>query len=484
MFAERMHIEPEVRTSSGVVRGRQEGPVAVFRGVPYAQPPVGRGRFAAPAPATSWDGVRSAQEFGPLVPQPGGTDGPDDWLTLNVWSPDLGAAGLPVMVWICGGAYVHCRSDNPHHDGATLAGAGAVVVSMNYRVGVAGFAHIAGAPDNRGILDQAAALRWVRENADVFGGDPGNVTVFGQSAGAGSIAALLAMPDAAGLFRRAIAQSVPGTFLSTGLAATVSATIAAELGATATVDGLARFRPSELVRAAAAVTRKMPTLVGAWGPIATAPTPFSPVVDGGVLPQAPWPALAGGVARDVDLVVGHTRDEHRLLAREHGEVTEEEAITALRLAPDGPAAYRAAHPDATPAELWELVNADWLMRMPSLHLADAHVAGGGQAWTYELAWGPGPNGASHSLDALLVLGTLDVDKMGGDAARRVARRMRADWLAFATTGAPGWAPYDVTTRPTRVYDTDTTTRPYPEEASRTIWEGHHFGCLDLPRPGG
>lgn len=464
-----------------MIRGRREGPVAVFRGIPYARPPVGPLRFAPPAPPVSWDGVRPAHEFGPLVPQPGGTDGPDDWLTLNVWSPDPGAAGLPVMVWICGGAYVHCRSDNPHHDGATLAGSGVVVVSMNYRVGVEGFAHIAGAPDNRGVLDQAAALRWVQENVAAFGGDPGRVTVFGQSAGAGSIAALLTMPRAAGLFRRAIAQSVPGTFLGTRLAAAVSAAIAAELGCTATVDELARFPPAALVRAATAVTRRMPALVGDWGPLATTPTPFSPVVDGDVLPQAPWPALAGGAARGVDLVVGHTRDEHRLLALDRDSaVTEQEATAALGLAPNGVADYRAAYPDATPAALWELVNADWLMRMPSLHLADARVAGGGRAWTYELVWGHGPHGASHSLDVLLVLGTLDFGEMGGDAARRVGDQMRADWIAFATTGDPGWAPYDVATRPTRVYDTETTTRPYPEEASRRIWRAHRFGLLELP----
>ena len=301
--------------------------------------------------------------------------------------------------------------------------------------------------------------------------------MFGQSAGAGSIAALLAMPQAAGLFRRAIAQSVPGTFLGPDLAAAVSTTIAAEVGATATVDELARFRPSELVRAAAAVTRRMP---GAWGPIATTPTPFSPVVDGDVLPEAPWSALAGGASRDIDLVVGHTRDEYRLLALEHGEVTQDEVTAALRVAPGGLPAYRTAYPGATPGELWELANADWLMRMPSLHLAEAHVTGGGRAWTYELTWGHGPNGASHSLDVLLVLGTLDVDSMGGDEARHVARRMRADWIAFATTGDPGWAPYDGTNRPTRVYDTVTATRPYPEDASRAIWSRHRFDRLELP----
>jgi para-nitrobenzyl esterase len=168
-------------------------------------------------------------------------DGSADCLTLNIWSPDIRAGRLPVMVWIHGGRYLEGSAANPHYDGAALAAAGVLVVSMNYRVGAEGFAHIDGAPDNRGILDQLAALRWVQNNIAEFGGDPGNVTVFGQSAGAGCIAAQLVMPMAAGLFHRAIAQSMPGTYFSAGLAGAISRTIAAELGLRATVDELSRF---------------------------------------------------------------------------------------------------------------------------------------------------------------------------------------------------------------------------------------------------
>jgi para-nitrobenzyl esterase len=204
--------EPEIRTDAGVVRGRWVNAVAIFRGTRYAEPPVGDGRFQAPVAVLPWTGVRNALTFGPAVPQNGHTGavmstvsdgapgGSEDCLTLNIWSPDLGAAGLPVMVWIQGGTYLENDSSNPHYDGATLARAGVVVVSMNYRVGADGFARITGAPNNRGILDQIAALRWVQANIAAFGGDPANVTVFGQSAGAACIAALLAMPMAAGLF--------------------------------------------------------------------------------------------------------------------------------------------------------------------------------------------------------------------------------------------------------------------------------------------
>jgi para-nitrobenzyl esterase len=501
----RVRGEPEVSTTGGVVRGRWENAVAVFRGIPYAAPPVGSRRFAAPDAAQPWHGVRDALEFGPPVPQADfagavmssvsgvAADGSADCLTLNVWAPELGATGRPVMVWIHGGRYLQGRSGNPHSDGRTLALSGVVVVSVNYRVGVEGFAHIAGAPDNRGILDQIAALRWVQDNIAAFGGDPGNVTVFGQSAGAGCIAALLIMPMAAGLFCRAIAQSVPGTYFSPRLAGAVSATIAAELGARATVDDLARLSPRALVDATNAVIQKMPQFLESWGPMALTPTPFSPVVDGAVLPHAPWRALAAGSGRDVDLLVGHTRDEYSLFtARPGDEVTDEQlSVTLDRLAPaaDGTGGYRDAYPEATPGELDELVNSDWLFRMPSLHLAHAQHAGGGAAWTYDLCWGfDREHGASHSLDVLLVFGTLGVEDVrsdrsarpnAADEVARVSHQMRADWARFAATGHPGWAPYDPTTRTTRIYDAAPVTAAYPEERSRRIWSSHRFDTLDL-----
>jgi para-nitrobenzyl esterase len=241
------------------------------------------------------------------------------------------------MVWIHGGGYQEGTSANPHADGATLAGSGVVVISLNYRVGVEGFAQILGAPANRGILDQAAALRWVQDNIAAFGGHPGNVTVFGQSAGAGCIAALLAMPTAAGRFRRAIPQSVPGTFFSQELAAAISTAIAAEAGTRATVENLAGVDPRALVDAKNTILEKMSAFVDAWGPMALTPTPFSPVVDGEVLPEAPWPALAAGAARDVDLLVGHTRDEYRLFNTQLGfEMTDEHVDPTLEWLAPGP----------------------------------------------------------------------------------------------------------------------------------------------------
>ena len=331
----------------------------------------------------------------------------------------------------------------------------------------------------------------MQDNIAAFGGDPGTVTVFGQSAGAGCIAALMVMPMAASLFRRAIVQSLPGTYFSPRLAAAISAMIAAEAGVRASVDELARITPRALIIATDTVLRRMPGLVDLWGPMALTPTPFSPVVDGDLLPRAPWRALADGAAHGIGLLVGHTRDEYRLFATHlGGEVTDARVTATLDcLAPAADDGYRLAYPDATPAQLHELVHADWLFRMPSLHLAQAHHAGDGRSWAYELTWGYNRDqDASHSLDFLLVFGTLALGEVrnhpsgypnAAHEAARLSRHMRTDWVRFATTGMPGWTSYDPTTRPTRVYTADPTTQPYPEERSRRIWSTHRFGILDL-----
>lgn len=465
----------EARTLAGVVRGRWDDGVAVFRGVPFAAPPVGRHRFAAPQAAEPWDGVREADRFGPPPPQPDAADGGDGWLTLAVWTPDPGHAGLPVLVWVSGGAYLHCDTANPHLDGAALAAAGAVVVSANYRTGAEGFAPVAGAPDNRGLLDQIAALRWVRDNIAAFGGDPHTVSVFGESAGAGSIAALLAMPSAAGLFRRAMLQSVPGTFFTPALAADVAVEIGTELGHPISPD----VPPGALVAATNAVTERLAHYAHRWGPVVHTSTPFSPVVD-----ASPWAALAAGAASGVDVLVGHVRDEFRLIGAGLPDVDDAEVDALLDGLGPGARRYRAAYPSLGPNSLRETALADWLFRMPTLHFAEAAHTGGANVWLYELVWGFGPQGASHGLDTLLVYGTTDitgeVTAAGAvDEARRLSRVMRAEHLAFAATGDPGWPRFDPGERATRVYDAEPTVARYPEERSRLLWRDERFGVLDL-----
>jgi para-nitrobenzyl esterase len=392
-------------------------------------------------------------------------------------------------VWISGGGYLNCDTANPHLDGATLAGAGAVVVSAHYRSGFEGFARLDGAPDNRALLDQLAALRWVRDNITAFGGDPAHVTVLGQSAGAGSTAALLVMPAATGLFRRAILQSIPETYFTPDLATDVAIEITAELGRSPRVDDLAEVPPDDLVEASRTVTARLARRADRWGAVAHTPTPFSPVVDGDILPVAPWAALGDGAARDVELLIGHTRDEFSLLATELGDIGDAEVDTLIAGLTPTPGAqrYRAAYPSLSPRELRDTALSDWLYRMPALHLAEAAHAGGARVWLYELRWGFGSAGASHGLDTLLVFGTAHIDtgltEAGPDAVARAVRLselIRSEHLSFAATGDPGWARYEPHGRATRVYDTASTVLGYPEERSREIWRDQRFGVLDLP----
>jgi len=464
----------DVEVTGGAVRGTTEGELAVFRGIPYAAPPQ---RFAAPQPVRPWAGVREAIRFGPPPPQSGAFgmdavahDG-DDWLTVNVWSPRLDGR-LPVMVWIQGGAYLFGMSGLPEYDGSVLARGGVVVVTFNYRVGLEGFGHVDGIPDNRGLLDQVAALEWVRDNIAAFGGDPERVTVFGQSAGGGSVAALLAMPCAAGLFHRAIAQSVAGTYFTPALAADISRACAAELGLEPA--DLPTVDPWALPAAGDAVAARMAEFEFRWGATAHARVPFAPVVDGDVLPATPWQGLTGEVA----LLVGHTRDEQRLLtvlSGLRGKITPAQVAQAAEVFGPDPQRYRESFPD--PEELYEVVRSDWLFRMPSLHLALAQVAAGGNAHLYELTW-PAPGmggifGACHGLDVPLVFGNLTAGQPSaliGDVtpqAEAVSEQMRRAWTAFATTGAPGWP--DHATGATRLFDVEPSVTSYPEQASREIW---------------
>ncbi|MFF0575523.1 carboxylesterase/lipase family protein [Streptosporangium saharense] len=496
-----MPEQPRVRTTEGVVQGLWRQGHAVFRGIPYAQPPVGALRFAAPAPPHRWEGTRQAAEFGPVVPlslpidvgPPQGTD----WLTLNVGTPDPGAAGLPVLVWIPVGGYISAMSSDPMYDPAALAEAGLVVVTVNCRVGAEGFAFLDDAPPNRGFLDQIAALEWVRRNIAAFGGDPDHVTVAGQSAGAGSVAALLTMKPARGLFRRAIAHSVPGLHSTPALARQVTAAFADRLGAAApTAAALRDIDPWRLAAELTSFNASLHAHRESWGAITGTGTALCPVVDGEVFPETPWTALTGARADGTELLVGHVRDEFRLfnvMSGRQGTFTEQDARTALELLapqPYGTQAYRAAFPQATPEELVETVYSDALFRVPSQKLAEANAAAGGTSYLFELCWTApalgGALGACHSLDIPLAFGTLDSPvgtQLIGDEptpeAVALAHEFKEAWIRFVTTGDAGWADYQPDQRLTRVLDAESETLPYPEHASRRIWEGHFPAPFDL-----
>ena len=493
-----MSEQPKVRTTEGVVQGLRRQGHAVFRGIPYAQPPVGALRFAAPAPPRRWEGTRQAVEFGPAVPLSLPIDVPPqgtDWLTLNVATPDPGAAGLPVLVWIPVGGYLSAASSDPMFDPAALAEAGVVVVTINCRVGAEGFAFLDDVPPNRGFLDQIAALEWVQRNIAAFGGDPGRVTVGGVSAGAGSVAALLTMKSARGLFRRAIAHSVPGLLSTPALARQVTAAFADRVGAAApTAEALRDIDPLDRPPSSPPSTPAS-TRTGRAG------TPHGdrhravPRRRRRGAPGTPWPALTGVRASGTELLVGHARDEFRyfsVTSGRYGTFTEQDAHAALELLapqPDGARAYRAAFPQAGPEELVETVYSDALFRMPSQKLAEANAAAGGTSYLFELCWvAPVLGdilGACHSLDMPLAFGTLDspvgTQLIGEPTPEAVAvsRELQEAWVRFVTTGDAGWSAHRPGGYLTRVLDTESKTLPYPEQASRQIWEGHSPAPFDL-----
>jgi para-nitrobenzyl esterase len=312
--------------AQGAVLGQSGDGVASFKGLPYAPPPFGERRFAAPGHPPAWDGAREATSYGPTAPKPPYPAPIDrilpepvipgeECLNLNVWTPDPGAGGLPVLVWIHGGAFVNGSGAVSQYDGTAFARDGVACVTLNYRLGVDGFALIDGTVPNRGLLDQIAALEWVRDNIEAFGGDPARVTVAGESAGAMSIATLIAMPGAQGLFARAILQSGAGSHvLSPATARRVSTALAARLGVAPTAAGFAGVEIPRLTAEQAALSRQIGAepLPAKWGEIATNAMAFEPVIDGEVLPARPLDAIRSGAGREagreMDLLIGTTAE--------------------------------------------------------------------------------------------------------------------------------------------------------------------------------
>ena len=481
----------QLRIDSGAIKGVEsaDGKVRVFKGIPYAAAPVGPLRWKPPQPVLPWEGVRPAVEFGARAMQDHIWDdmfffdpGPsEDCLYLNVWTPALGGS-RPVMVWFHGGGYTIGSGSWPLYDGTNLARRGdVVVVTVNHRLGSLGYLHLGeicgeafASSGNVGMLDCVAVLEWVRDNAQAFGGDPGNVTIFGESGGGAKVSTLLAMPAARGLFHRAAIQSGPGLQARTVEQATRHACKLLEIlgideqRATALWD----VPPDKLVEAQ--------TELGMRG--------FGPVVDDAVLPDHPGRALRNGTAADVPILVGCNKDEASMglqpfledpsklddaAFRERLEVYGEHADELVRT-------YEELFPDASRADLLCAIQTDGGMRMGSIRLAEARLSGGtAPVFMYFFRWEAGALRSAHGFEIMFVF-----DNVGRTTRREVSSsraelssRMSEAWLAFARSGDPNhpglprWPAYTTPDRATMVFDRGVCwIDDDPSGPAREVWE--------------
>ncbi|MFC7265089.1 carboxylesterase/lipase family protein [Streptomyces lutosisoli] len=482
-------VAPLVELPAGHLCGAVEGGVAVFKGVPYAAPPVGDLRWRSAQPHPGWTGVREAADFGPSAPQMfsesgdpvlGGHGFPpfdDDCLTLNVWTPAADDARRPVMVWIHGGGFVSGAGSLPYYSGETFARNGdIVVVTLNYRLGPLGFLYLGADHDEPGsgnfwLTDQVAALRWVHENITHFGGDPDNITVAGQSGGAISTAALAGHPAAQGLFRRAILQSAPfGLQIPDPQACAERTETFLKLVGARDVKTLRQVPWQRLVEATMALFGAS-TRWGYW------PTPFLPVIDGATLSRHPAETLLCEGGADIDVMIGWTRDESNFsfaLGPGYETATKEQVIGRIADtfegdAPEVYAAYERTRPGSRPLDVLMDLISDELFRVPSLKLAEARAEMGRPVWAYQFDFETpahqGRLGAAHCLELPFVFNNFDnwskapiVEGIEPAARQGLAHSMHQAWISFVRDGnphhhgLPEWAPYEADSRTTMRFD--------------------------------
>lgn len=487
-----------VSIESGAVEGFTSDGVSAFLGVPYAAPPFGADRMRPPQPVQPWSGTRLATRYGPTVPKgdyppqyqplfpevdiPG-----EDCLNLNVWTPDPGAAGLPVLVWIHGGSFMNGSGSVGQYDGSAFARDGIVCVTINYRLAAEGFLYLGDDAANLGLLDQLAALRWVRDNIAAFGGDPSRVTVAGESAGAMSITTLLSMPMADGLFAQAITQSGAAAHtLSADEGRMVGGYLAEALGVPASRDAIKQVPLDTLVGAASDLVVEVQTAPdpAKWGRLALSLLPFAPVVDGIVVPEPPLEAMAAGRGVNVPLLAGSNRDEARLflVAPDTIDQIDEATLTATAaaygLTPDNLGVYRANRPDASPGDVLAAVITDWFFRIPAIRVAEARAASRATTWVYRFDHpDPGSNhrfGACHAAEVPFVFGTIgraDTRPLIGDTPfQAVSDTAHATWVSFIKNGTPGWPAYTLDRRTTGLLTDKVNEVDDPAPDERLLWD--------------
>lgn len=493
------HQPPVVTTQYGPVQGVSRDGLEIFRAIPYAAPPVGELRFRPPVEPEPWVDPLDASRFGPAAPQqydelelPVGSPMSEDCLTVNVWTRGVGNSD-PVVVFIHGGGFVSGTASNPWYDGAKLAARGVTVVTIQYRIGPFGWLNVSslGADYarsmNNGLLDQMAALRWVRANIAAFGGDPSNVTVAGESAGAMSISALLGIPEADGLYDRVILQSgTAGSVATRAWSESVTEEFVKSAGLQSPEQLLA-LSTEELLHAAQVLYASQ-----------FSDTAFHPVVDGALLPNLPATRIASTEGPSVPVIIGTTLDEARYWLYFMPE------LARVPLAYSKPwltslvgdrrdeviAAYRTERPDLDGTQTQLALVGDVSFRMPSIRMAESLAERGVDVRMY-LATVPGTGlngtvGSPHGVELPFVFGTTTAANtfVADDArSRALADRTQELWVSFAKgepprSGELAWPTYDTTTRSTLILDHDLRIDDDPYPRSRTAWDGLAFDGSD------
>jgi len=486
-----------VETEYGRIEGVEVDGLSVIRNIPYAAPPFGERRFRPPVPPEKWDGVRDGTVSGPSAPQPIDDEtrsinyfNPERWgedcLTLEVWTPDT-SGSAPVMVWIHGGGFMFGVGSAPGHSGRTFARDGIVHVAINYRLGVEGFLPLPDGGDNLGLRDQVAALEWVQRNIASFGGDPDNVTIFGESGGAVGVMHVLAMPSARGLFQRAIAQS-GSPFASVSLAEQEKKTrqFAKRLGVPATREGLATVSPEKAAAEAFRFSIEFISNPIANGSSSFMLSPFRAAFDSPSLPLSPVDAARA--EEGVPLMTGTNRNESyefaNMLNAPGFQARLVSGLAQLMMAGVGRIgrSYREG-PRKIPKgfRLLEAIWSDWSFRIPTIRLVEARRA---RTHLYEFRWEspslPKGVGSIHTIEipfvrddfvSVLDAGAWGEALVGTNPPAALATAMHGAWVSYARTGDPGWPAYELDTRSTMVFDEHSEVVDDPAAVERKAWEG-------------
>lgn len=488
-----------VKTLSGPVKGESEQGVFVFRGIRYAAPPVGTLRFRPPVPPIAWTEVRSAFDFAPACPQLVETDPTEnnnsvmaeDCLAVNVWTPRVDDKKRPVMVWIHGGYFAEGSARNTWYDGARLAGRGdIVVVTLQYRLGAFGFLDLSeiggqqfAQSGNLGLLDQIAALKWVKENTAAFGGDPNNVTIFGQSAGAGSVGMLMVMPSARGLFHKAIMESgTPKELNDKAIAAEVSRTYMK----IASVTNIKELQALTIAQMLDAERKLFETRFGY--------SAFRPAMDGIALNALPMQVMAAGHGTSVPILIGTNLDEIRFWPALYDLPLEQKPESLLRKQLEGTVGAKAAEvieayhkADADYGDSVIHLLGDVLIRLPAIRFAEANSQRQPTymyLFTYRSTSTYRNFGACHGMELPFVFGVIDdldvIVFTGRDTHREaLTNQLRQAWVNFARNGDPSqpglaWPRYDEKTRATMELGPTSRIVNDPDSAKRTLWSDLPF----------